>query len=75
MNDDELKQFIDEIRDVGGEYAQAKKFLETLPSDIRKTIFDRRRKKQNVQARAKIVCLLKDRYDLSLPAIAELLQY
>ena len=72
MNDDELKLIIEDLKRVGG-YAQAKLLLKSLPKDVQDALFSRSRAKHVMAIRGKVIVLLKDRFELSFPAIAELL--
>ena len=75
MQEAEIQLIVEDLRNIGGSYAQAKDLLAKLPDDIRDRLYSKRRTKQNVRVRQKVIVLLKDRFDLSFPAIADLLTY
>ena len=75
MNDAEVKLMLEDLKYIGGQYAQAKLVLKMLPQDIKTSLYSKSRRKQNVLVRRKIIVILRDRYELTFPAIAELLGY
>ena len=74
MEEQEMRLIIDDLNRVGG-YAQAKLLLSRLPKDVQDALRSTSRAKHVIEIKTKIIILLKDRFDLSFPAIAELLGY